>query len=39
VPSIFAAWGYGPPAMAAGATAVARDFRELVRIARCVASD
>jgi phosphoglycolate phosphatase len=39
VPCIFAAWGYGPPAMAAGATAVARDFGELVRIARCVASD
>ncbi len=38
VPCIFAAWGYGPPAMAEGATAIARDFGELVRIARCVAA-
>jgi len=33
VPSIFAAWGYGAPAMAAGATAVARQFSELATIA------
>jgi phosphoglycolate phosphatase len=31
---IFAGWGYGPPAMAKGAVAVARDFAELVSIAR-----
>lgn len=29
MPCIFAAWGYGPPAMAEGAVAVARDFAEL----------
>ncbi len=34
VPCIFAAWGYGPPTMAEGAVAVARDFGELVRMAR-----
>lgn len=34
LPCIFAAWGYGAPAMAAGATAVAKDFCELVAIAR-----
>jgi phosphoglycolate phosphatase len=34
VPCIFAAWGYGPPAMAEGAAAVAQDFPELVRWAR-----
>jgi phosphoglycolate phosphatase len=34
VPCIFAAWGYGPPAMAEGAAAVARDFVELTVIAR-----
>jgi len=34
VPCIFAAWGYGLPAMAEGATAVARDFDELAAIAR-----
>jgi phosphoglycolate phosphatase len=33
LPCIFAAWGYGPPAMAEGAAAVARDFAELVTIA------
>jgi phosphoglycolate phosphatase len=30
---IFAAWGYGPPAMARGAVAVARDFPEMVALA------
>ena len=34
VPCIFAAWGYGPPAMAEGADAVAQDFGELAAIAR-----
>ena len=34
LPCIFAAWGYGPPAMSAGAVAVARDFTELATIAR-----
>jgi phosphoglycolate phosphatase len=34
VPCIFAAWGYGTPAMAEGAAAVARDFGELVAVAR-----
>ncbi|MEJ0020691.1 MAG: HAD family hydrolase [Acetobacteraceae bacterium] len=34
VPCVFASWGYGPPAMAAGAVAVARDFPELGAIAR-----
>ena len=34
VPCIFAAWGYGPPAMADGAAAVANDFGELVTAAR-----
>ena len=34
VPCVFAAWGYGPPAMAEGAVAVAQDFAELVTIAR-----
>jgi phosphoglycolate phosphatase len=34
VPCIFAGWGYGPPAMAEGAVAVARDFAELTEIAR-----
>ena len=34
VPCIFAAWGYGPPAMAEGAAAVAQDFGELVTAAR-----
>ena len=31
---IFAAWGYGPPAMAAGAEAVAQDFPGMAAIAR-----
>jgi phosphoglycolate phosphatase len=34
LPCIFAGWGYGPPSMAEGAVAVARDFAELVTIAR-----
>ena len=34
LPCIFAAWGYGLPEMAEGAAAVARDFAELVAIAR-----
>ena len=34
VPCIFAAWGYGPLAMAEGAAAVADDFDALVREAR-----
>ena len=34
VPGIFAAWGYGPQAMAQGAAAVAHDFAELAVIAR-----
>jgi phosphoglycolate phosphatase len=34
VPCVFAAWGYGPPDMAAGAVAVAQDFPELGRIVR-----
>jgi phosphoglycolate phosphatase len=34
VPCVFAAWGYGPPAMAEGAAAVARDFDELISTAR-----
>ncbi len=34
VPCIFVTWGYGPPAMAAGAAAVANDFGELVTAAR-----
>jgi phosphoglycolate phosphatase len=33
LPSIFAAWGYGPMAMAEGATAVARDMAEMAAIA------
>jgi len=33
IPSIFAAWGYGPPAMAEGADAVAADFADLAEIA------
>jgi phosphoglycolate phosphatase len=37
LPCIFAAWGYGPPAMANGAAAVARDFGELVKAARRLA--
>ena len=34
VPCVFAAWGYGPPAMADGAAAVAQDFAEAAAIAR-----
>lgn len=34
VPCVFAAWGYGPLAMADGAVAVAQDFPEMVAIAR-----
>ena len=33
VPCIFAGWGYGPPSMAEGADAVARDFAELMVLA------
>jgi phosphoglycolate phosphatase len=36
LPCIFAAWGYGLPAMAEGAAAVAHDFTELVRMARAL---
>jgi phosphoglycolate phosphatase len=34
VPCVFAAWGYGTPAMADGAAAVAQDFPELGTIVR-----
>lgn len=34
LPCIFAAWGYGPQAMAEGAAATAHDFDELVSAAR-----
>jgi phosphoglycolate phosphatase len=34
VPCVFAAWGYGTPAMAAGAACVAEDFPSLVDAAR-----
>ena len=34
VKCIFAAWGYGPPAMAEGAEAIAQDFQHMARIAR-----
>jgi phosphoglycolate phosphatase len=34
VACIFAAWGYGPPSMAAGAVAVAQNFPEMAAIAR-----
>ncbi len=33
LPCIFAAWGYGPPAMAQGAVAIARDITEMAEIA------
>ncbi len=33
LPCIFAAWGYGPPAMAAGASAIAERFDQLPEIA------
>jgi phosphoglycolate phosphatase len=39
LPCIFAAWGYGPPAMAHGAAAVARDFPEMAAIARRLLAD
>ena len=39
LPCVFAAWGYGPPAMAKGAAAVAHDFDELVDIVRRLCSD
>jgi phosphoglycolate phosphatase len=34
VPCVYAAWGYGVPAMAEGAAAVAHDFSELGAIVR-----
>jgi phosphoglycolate phosphatase len=34
LPCIFAAWGYGPPAMAAGAAATAAAFTEVPELAR-----
>ncbi len=34
LPCIFAAWGYGPIAMAAGAEAVAQSVPEMAAIAR-----
>jgi phosphoglycolate phosphatase len=37
VPCIFVTWGYGLPAMAAGAAASANDFGELIRAARRLA--
>jgi phosphoglycolate phosphatase len=39
VPCIFAAWGYGPIAMAAGAAAIAHDFTELPAIAGRLVGD
>ncbi len=33
LPCIFAAWGYGPPSMAQGAVAIARDITEMATIA------
>jgi phosphoglycolate phosphatase len=39
VPCIFAAWGYGSPAMAEGATETARDAPEMVAIARRLLAD
>ncbi len=33
LPCIFAAWGYGPPAMATGATAIAAAFTEVAALA------
>ncbi len=38
VPCVFAAWGYGTPAMAEGAAAVAQDFEQLGTIVRGLAS-
>lgn len=34
IPAIFAAWGYGAPAMAEGAAAIARSFAEVPALAR-----
>ena len=34
LPCIFAAWGYGPPAMADGSAAVAKDIADMAAIAR-----
>ena len=34
LPCIFAAWGYGPPAMAEGSAAVAKDIADMAAIAR-----
>lgn len=36
LPCVFAAWGYGPPAMAEGAVAIAASFGELVGIVRAL---
>jgi len=36
LPCIFAAWGYGPPAMAAGAAATAAAFTEVPNLARAL---
>ena len=33
LPCIFAAWGYGPPAMAEGAEAIATSFADLPALA------
>jgi len=34
LPCIFAAWGYGPPAMAAGSAAIAQSFTDLPELAK-----
>lgn len=34
MPCVFAAWGYGPPAMAKGAAAVARDATDMAAVVR-----
>ena len=39
LPCIFAAWGYGPPAMARGAEAIAQSFPEMAAIARRLLPD
>jgi phosphoglycolate phosphatase len=39
LPCIFAAWGYGTPAMAAGAAATAASFNEVPALARALLSD
>jgi phosphoglycolate phosphatase len=36
LPCIFAAWGYGPPSMAAGAAATAAAFTEVPELARAL---